>query len=174
VVLFVGGEFRRKGLDRLIPAIGPNMKLIVVGRGEHLDHYRRLAAACGLEGRIEFAGHCADDVRRYYAQADVVVLPSVSEAFGMSILEGMACGLPVVASPAAGVASLIAEGRNGFLAGEVDALRAALASLQDPAVRNRMGEKARRTAESYSWDRIASDYEEVYREWAEARRTDRQ
>jgi UDP-glucose:(heptosyl)LPS alpha-1,3-glucosyltransferase len=173
-VLFVGGEFKRKGLDRLIPAIGPGMRLTVVGRGEHLDHYRRLAASCGAEGRVEFAGHCADDIRRYYARADVVVLPSVSEAFGMSILEGMACGLPVVASPAAGVASLIAEGRNGFLAGEVDALRAALASLQDPAVRNRMGEKARRTAESYSWDRIASDYEEVYREWAEARRTDRQ
>jgi UDP-glucose:(heptosyl)LPS alpha-1,3-glucosyltransferase len=115
-VLFVGGEFRRKGLDRLIPAIGERMRLIVVGRGELLEHYRKLAADCGIGDRIRFVGHVDGDVRSYYALADVVALPSVSEAFGMSILEAMACGLPVVASPSAGVADLIEDGGNGFLA----------------------------------------------------------
>ena len=168
-VLFVGGEFRRKGLDRLIPAIGQGMRLIVVGRGERLEHYRKLAVDCGIERRVEFVGHIADDVRRYYARADVVALPSLSEAFGMSILEGMACGLPVVASPAAGVADLIEEGNNGFLAGDVGELRAAFLRLQDTAVRKELGKRARRTAETCSWDRIAADYEEVFVDLVDSR-----
>ena len=163
-VLFVGGEFRRKGLDNLIPAIGKGMKLIVVGRGERWNHYRRLVTDCGAEDRVEFVGHIEDDVRRYYARADVVVLPSRNEAFGMSILEGMACGIPVITSPVTGVAPLINEGENGFLAGEIDELKAALHRLRDETLRKEMGEKARRTAESFSWDRITDGYEQVFRE----------
>jgi UDP-glucose:(heptosyl)LPS alpha-1,3-glucosyltransferase len=162
VVLFVGGEFRRKGLDRLIPAIGQGMRLIVVGRGEKPEHYRRLAADCGVEQRIEFVGHVDDDIRKYYARADVVALPSLREAFGMSILEGMACGLPVVASPDAGVAGLIEEGKNGFLAGEVGELQSAFLRLRDAALRKEMGKRARLAAEAYSWDRAAAGYEDVF------------
>ncbi|MCK9230062.1 MAG: glycosyltransferase family 4 protein [Syntrophales bacterium] len=161
-VLFVGGEFRRKGLDKLIPAIGEGMKLIVVGRGERLDYHRRLAISCGTGSRVEFVGHVDDDVRGYYAGADVVVLPSRREAFGMSILEGMACGLPVIASPVAGVAGLINDGENGFLAGETDELKAALNLLRDETLRKKMGDRARKTAESCSWDRITDSYEEVF------------
>lgn len=168
-VLFVGGEFRRKGLDRLIPAIGEGMKLIVVGRGERLDYHRRLAATSGTGNRVEFAGHVDDDVRRFYARADVVVLPSRREAFGMSILEGMACGLPVIASPASGVAGLINEGENGFLAGETDELKAALYLLRDETLRKKMGTTARKTAESFSWDRITDSYEEVFMELLNSR-----
>lgn len=168
-VLFVGGEFRRKGLDRLIPAIGEGMRLIVVGRGERLEYYRKLAADCGVQRRVEFAGHVADDIRRFYARADIVALPSLSEAFGMSILEGMACGLPVVASPSAGVAGLIEDGKNGFLAGEVGELQVAFLRLQDAAMRKEMGNRARRTAETCSWDRIAVDYEKVFVELVDAR-----
>lgn len=163
-VLFVGGEFRRKGLDKLIPAIGQGMKLIVVGRGERLDYHRRLAADCEAENRVEFTGHIEDDVRRFYAKADVVVLPSRREAFGMSILEGMACGLPVIASPASGVAGLIKEGENGFLAGETVELKSALNRLRNETLRREMGAKARKTAESCSWDRITDAYEDVFME----------
>lgn len=168
-VLFVGGEFRRKGLDRLIPAIGDGMRLIVVGRGERLDHYRKLAADGGAERRIEFVGHVTEDMRKYYACADVVVLPSLSEAFGMSILEGMACGLPVVASPAAGVADLIEDDFNGFLAADTAALRSALLRLKDDALRSQMGKRARQTAEGYSWDRITAEYEAFFTDMVNSR-----
>ncbi|MFO8088898.1 MAG: glycosyltransferase family 4 protein [Desulfatiglandaceae bacterium] len=161
-VLFVGAEFRRKGLDLLIPAIGERMRLIVVGRGERLDHYRKLAVDCGAEDRIRFVGHVDGDIQEYYALADVVVLPSLSEAFGMSILEAMACGLPVIASPLAGAADLIVEGESGFLARESDALRAALMRLEAPMVREEMGKKARQSAEEHSWDRAAAEYESFF------------
>jgi UDP-glucose:(heptosyl)LPS alpha-1,3-glucosyltransferase len=161
-VLFVGGEFRRKGLDLLIPAIGDGMRLVVVGRGERPDHYRKLAADCGVGDRIAFVGHVTEDMRKHYARADVVALPSVSEAFGMSILEGMACGLPVVASPSAGVAALIKEGVNGFLAGDTAALRSALLRLKDDAVRSQMGNRARQAAEGVSWERVTADYEAFF------------
>lgn len=173
-VLFVGGEFRRKGLDALIPAIGEKIKLIVVGRGERLKHYRRLVADCGVEDRVEFTGHIEDDIRRYYAVADVVVLPSLREAFGMSVLEGMACGLPVIVSPVAGTAGLIQEGKNGLLAGTVDELKAALERMRDRGVRSKMGEEARKTAKSCSWDRITDDYEELFTELVSSRVAQRQ
>jgi UDP-glucose:(heptosyl)LPS alpha-1,3-glucosyltransferase len=161
-VLFVGSEFRRKGLDHLIPAIGDKMRLLIVGRGEHLEQYRKLAASCGASKRVEFVGHVDGDMRKYYALADVVVLPSLREAFGMSILEAMACGLPVVVSPTAGVACLVEEGRTGFLAGEAGALRGALLRLQDGTLRKDMGRLARLVAEEYSWDRAAAAYDEVF------------
>jgi UDP-glucose:(heptosyl)LPS alpha-1,3-glucosyltransferase len=161
-VLFVGAEFCRKGLDQLIPAIGDRMKLIVVGRGERLDHYRKLAVDCGAGDRIRFVGHVDGDIGEYYAQSDVVVLPSLREAFGMSILEAMACGLPVIASPLAGAADLIVEGENGFLARESQALQAALIRLRDPMVREEMGRKARQSAEAHSWERAAAEYESFF------------
>ena len=161
-VLFVGSEFRRKGLDLLIPALDDNMRLLIVGRGERLEQYRKLAASCGASKRVEFVGQVDGDMRRYYALADVVVLPSLREAFGMSILEAMACGLPVVVSPAAGVACLIEEGKTGFLAGHVGALHGALLRLQDGALRKNMGRLARLVAEEYSWDRAAAAYDKVF------------
>ena len=161
-ILFVGGEFRRKGLDRLIPAIGDRMRLIVVGRGERLDHYRKLAAECGASDRIRFVGHVCGDIREYYALADVVVLPSLSEAFGMSILEAMACGLPVIANPSTGVADLIEDGKSGLLACETNQLNACLIRLKKPVVREEMGKRARQVAEDYSWDSVASEYESFF------------
>jgi len=113
VVLFVGSEFRRKGLDMLINAIEPGAKLLVVGSGERHAYYQRLSKKRGLQGQVLFKG-LVDDVRQCYAAADVVALPSRKEAFGMSILEGMACGLPVVCSDAAGVSELVASDVNGY------------------------------------------------------------
>lgn len=162
VVLFVGSEFRRKGLGLLIPAIGPGMRLVVVGQGERLEHYRRMAAERGIGDRIHFTGLVKSDVRRFYAIADVVALPSLSDAFGMSILEGMACGIPVVTSPCAGVSSLISPGKNGFVAADSVGLASALTRLLDPSLRRSLGAAALRTAEEHSWDKVTDAYESVF------------
>jgi len=163
VVLFVGSEFRRKGLDGLVAAIGDNMRLVVVGAGERLDHYRRLVREAGLGDRVHFAG-LVTDVRQYYAAADVVVLPSLSEAFGMSVLEGMACGIPAIVTANAGVAALIDQGRNGLVVQSATELKDALAAAcaADPDRRRQMGERARQTALDYSWDAVAQAYEELF------------
>lgn len=162
VVLFVGSEFRRKGLDRLIGAIGPGMRLLVVGRGDDLSYHRHLVAQSGLAEQVRFAG-LAHEVFPYYAAADVVVLPSRSEAFGMSILEGMACGLPVIVSVNSGVASLIRHDENGYLLHDAAALPALLQRLFSREERERLGQGARLAAEEYSWDRVADAHEALYR-----------
>lgn len=169
VILFVGSEFKRKGLDSLVPLISPGTRLIVVGKGERLGYYKSLARRRGTLERVYFKGH-SDDIRHYYAASDVVVLPSRSEAFGMSVLEGMACGLPVVTSPNAGVASLIDDGRDGFVFRSVEELSKLLERLSDPALRTRIGLEARKKAERYSWDRTAEQYEELYFRIAEQRK----
>jgi UDP-glucose:(heptosyl)LPS alpha-1,3-glucosyltransferase len=161
VILFMGSEFRRKGLDDLIPAIGNGMQLLIVGKGERDRHYRRLVRRCGVTDKVHFKGH-SDNVTRYLAAADVVVLPSLSEAFGMSILEGMACGLPVVASANAGVSVLIENGFNGFTFHDPSELPGILRRLSDPAERRRLGEQARKTASEHTWKKAADKYENLY------------
>lgn len=173
VVLFVGSEFRRKGLDRLIRAIGPGMQLLVVGRGDELSYHRRLVAQYGLEEQVRFVG-LTSEVLPCYAAADVVVLPSRSEAFGMSILEGMACGLPVIVSANSGVASLISHGENGCLLHDAAELSALLQQLLSQKDRQRLGQFARVSAENHSWDQVADAHEALYRRvafWKEKQRS---
>jgi UDP-glucose:(heptosyl)LPS alpha-1,3-glucosyltransferase len=159
-VLFVGTEFKRKGLDDLIRAIGPGMKLLVVGQGERLGYYRNLAEKCGVLEKVLFKG-LTDNVRDYYAAADVVVLPSLKEAFGMSILEAMACGLPVVSSSTTGVAALIEEGKNGYIFHNPGEMGVILKRLKAPALRLSLGRQARLTAERHTWEDTAAIYENI-------------
>ena len=165
VILFVGSEFRRKGLDRLITALRPGMRLFVVGEGERLRYYQNLVGKSGNADKVTFEGH-SKDVGNYYALADVVVLPSRSEAFGMSILEGMSCGHPVVASSVSGVSSLIEPGVNGFTFNHSRDLSAALEHLMDPLERKRLGIEARKKAKNYAWDTIADGHEKLYKKIA--------
>jgi len=160
-VVFVGSEFRRKGLDALIPAMGKGMTLFVAGRGERMSHYTDLVTRLGLGNAVRFEG-LVDDVMPYYALADVVVLPSVAEAFGMTVLEGMACGLPVITSRQAGCASLINSGENGLVFEDSADLKGMLKGLGDAEQRRVMGKKARETALGCTWDHAADQYESLY------------
>ena len=165
VVLFVGSEFKRKGLDYLIPAVKQEgLHLVAVGRGDNITHYKKLAEQCGLTSRVHFVG-LSEDVQKYYSAADIVVLPSKSEAFGMSILEGMACGLPVVVSANVGAAALITDGQNGFVV-EQKRLAAFFSNLPDGDILKRVGEAARQTALDYQWQNVANQYEKLFYEIA--------
>jgi len=163
VILFVGSEFRRKGLDHLIPSIKKGMRLLVVGRGERLDHYKKLAHKIGNTKRVFFEG-LSSEIGKYYAMADLVVLPSLSEAFGMSILEGMACGLPVVVSANSGVSALITDRENGYILQSFADLPKILEDFYESGNRGVMGKNARKTAEEYTWERVASEHEQLYTE----------
>lgn len=161
VVLFVGSEFRRKGLDLLLEQIGPGMRLFVVGRDERPGYYQALARRLNIEAQVNFTG-LVSDVMEYYPLADLVVLPSRSEAFGMSILEGMACGLPVAVSGNAGVAALICHGVNGFVFRDAAGLAEVLPVMKDRHRCRALGTAARMTAAGHGWDVKALQYEELY------------
>jgi len=109
LVLFVGSGFRRKGLDRVIPIWKSDrlrhVFLLVVGDDARTARYQSWANTIA-PGRILFAGR-QDDVENYYAAADVLVLPSLQEAFGNVVIEGLASGLPVLVSRDVGAAEIL-------------------------------------------------------------------
>ena len=164
VLLFVGSGYERKGLATAIEAL-PRLagaRLVVIGRGDQ-DRYRRRAARLGVADRIRWLGP-RPDVERWYGAADVLVLPTRYEPFGNVHLEALASGLPVVTTTAAGGSELIEDGKNGAVIEPDDA--AALAN----AVRGLLGgnrvaltEAARRTAEPFSYQRQAEEFEAIYR-----------
>ncbi|MCG8684975.1 MAG: glycosyltransferase family 4 protein [Desulfobacterales bacterium] len=161
-ILFVGSAFQRKGLDRLIPAITHDMRLFIVGKGDHIPRFKKMAREHHHGQQISFEG-ITDNVIKYYALADVVVLPSRSEAFGMSVLEGMACGLPVIVSDNSGIADLIQHGDNGFLMKMPSDLPGLLDLMRSEKMRQQVGRCARKTAEQYSWSKVGMSHEAFYK-----------
>lgn len=119
-------------------------------------------------GRVTFTGGVPyDEVAQQYERADVFVLPSLLEAFGMPAAEAMAAGLPVVASRSGGIVEIVADGETGLLVPPDDAAalaEALLALLRDPERRIRMGAAGRvRARDRFSWDRIAGETEDAFR-----------
>lgn len=170
LILFVGAGFARKGLGALLEAVaqvgsrGLRPHLVVVGGGSSRG-WRNRAARLGLAGRVRFAGHVPNP-EVYYAAADVFALPTFFDPFANVTLEAMATGLPVVTSRRNGAAEILRPGVDGLVLDrpdDVGGLVEALASLQVPARRRAMGQRARETAMKYSWDGPLEQTLGVYR-----------
>jgi glycosyltransferase involved in cell wall biosynthesis len=148
-VLYAGRLSPEKGVLELVAAAGDDVPLVVVGDG---PLRARLPGARPSVPRGELA--------ELYAEAAVVACPSLREGFGMTCLEAMAHGVPVVASDVGGLRDLVVDGTTGVLvpAGDVAALRAALQRLlRDPAERSRLGSAAReRARREFAWDGVAA------------------
>jgi UDP-glucose:(heptosyl)LPS alpha-1,3-glucosyltransferase len=154
VVLFLGTGFRRKGLGRLLALWErnelPGVHLLVVGNDTKLAQYRR---QWNRDPRVIFVGP-QTNVEDYYAAADLLVLPSVQEAFGNVVLEALAAGLPVITVPGVGAMDQV-EGnlRDGLLANPDDRqeLKTKILRMLDPARRSVLSKEARQVAEKYTW-----------------------
>jgi spore coat protein SA len=117
--------------------------------------------------RVRLHGkHSHEELPSFYAQADVVVVPSLSEAFGTAAVEGMATGLPVVGSRTGGIPEVVTDGETGLLVppGDAAALAGAISTLAaDAELRRRLGDAGRRRAEErFSYDRIAGELAALY------------
>jgi glycosyltransferase involved in cell wall biosynthesis len=145
-VLFVGGDFDRKGGPLLLDWFRRS------GRGRcELDVVTRAAIAeePGVRVHRGIVGNSAES-RRLFSDADVFVLPSLGECFGIASVEAMAAGLPVVATAVGGAGDIVDQARTGFLIqpGSMDDLNAALEQLlADAGLRRRMGRAGRARAE---------------------------
>jgi glycosyltransferase involved in cell wall biosynthesis len=117
ILLLIGNDWKKKGLDTLLKAIAllcdPTLHILVVG-GDDPGFYRPLVDQLTLQDRVRFETPSID-VLSFYAAADLYVGPSLEDSFGLPILEAMACGLPVIASPYAGVSEMIRDGETGFI-----------------------------------------------------------
>lgn len=168
-IVFCGYEYQRKGLDVLLRAVAQadNARLRVVVVGD--DPVSKpglvgLAEELGIAYRVHFVG-TQGQVAPWFQAADAFVLPTRMDAFGMVVLEAMACGTPAVTTRAAGVAELIEPWTNGYVMSspeEAEELAAVLRRLAaDEPLRTRMGRAARRTALQHTWDAHARKIMEV-------------
>lgn len=142
-------------------------ELWMAGDGPERSPAERLARELGVESHVRFLGK-QDHMERLIPQTDVLLMPSEREAFGLAALEAMACGVPPVAARSGGVAELIKDGVDGFLApvGDVESMSArVLQLLRDDGLAIQMSTAARRTAESrFSTEALIPQYEQYYRD----------
>jgi D-inositol-3-phosphate glycosyltransferase len=179
LLLYVGRIAPIKGLETLLDAVarlarhGEGLRLLVVGgdADEPADGHeialRQRIDALGVGSAVEFVGPQPQEaLRDFYVAADVVVLPSYYESFGMVALEAMACGTPVIASRVGGLTTTVRDRVTGFLVpeGDVVALAERIADvLADPDLRWRTGHEGVAWAAQHRWPCVA---EAICREYA--------
>lgn len=185
VILFVGRIQPVKGLDCLLKAlailidksrISPrDLGLLIIGgdldnagnsaNGE-MKKLKSLTSRLGLDSVVTFLGAQPQHVLPYfYSAAEICVLPSRYESFGMVALESMACGTPVIASRVGGLNYTVRDGQTGYLIPEGNAV--ALAErldllLQDHSLRSLMGRQGAHHAKKHSWENIAHQIISLY------------
>ena len=174
VLVLVGSEFKRKGLRFAIEALhrleqedeGQGVPhLFVIGGGADAA-FREQVLRYGLESKVHFIG-LSTRVQQFYNAADLLVLPTLNEPFGMVVLEAMANGLPAIVSRDAGVTEVLNDGEQAILLDDprdVDQIVAAIRRLRDDVGRMAMGQRARGVAKQFTWDRMVDEVERLYRE----------
>ncbi|MCS7179392.1 MAG: glycosyltransferase [Anaerolineae bacterium] len=186
-ILFVGRIEPLKGIDTLLQAIARiarrhpelvcGMCVPIIGGNpysvednDEMTRLQELREELGIEDVVTFLGAQDQDLLPYYySAAEMVVMPSDYESFGMVALEAMACGTPVIASDVGGLAYLVRHGQTGYRvpARDAQALAAKIVRLlTNEELRRRMGQRAARWAQAFAWPRIADRIEAVYREIA--------
>ncbi|MDY6917187.1 MAG: glycosyltransferase [Chloroflexota bacterium] len=176
-LLFAGRLQAFKGIDILLRAVAvlsnhDDLRLLVVGgdsepNGE-VARLRSLSAELGLAGKTTFFGAVGQEkMPLFYSAADICVVPSYHESFGLVALEAMACGTPVVASRVGGLATTVIDGETGYLVDELSPeafARSLDVLLRDETSRRRMGEAARASAIGYGWAAVAQEVRGLYDE----------
>ena len=140
-------------------------RLVLIGDGPDMPAAQRLAQELGLTGSVVFLGQ-QDHVAPILAAADVMLLPSCCESFGLAALEALACGVPVVATSAGGLPEVIEHGQVGFLTGVGEVEKMAhytLRLLEDPRLQKKMSCQARTHAQTkFNADQWVVEYEGIY------------
>ena len=162
-ILLIGNDWKTKGLDTLLDALAACRELplilLVVGSDDRTA-YEPIIRACGIADRIRFLNP-SPDVLQFYAAADAYVGPSLEDAYGLPILEAMACGLPVIASSRAGASEIISNGKDGMVlceAQDPQELANMLRTLYaNPELCRQLGEEACITAQRQTWNRNAAE-----------------
>lgn len=181
-VLFVGTLTEKKGVEILINAIPKilekvsNAKFMIVGEGRRKKSLIKLAGSLGVRDKVSFVG-AVDGyaLPAYYRRADVLVLPSFFETFGIPLIEAMSTKIPVISTRLGGIPEIVKNGENGILVerGDVEALADAIGYLLlNPKIATGMGKRGREIVErDYSLDYIAKKLVLLYSEVNESSKT---
>jgi glycosyltransferase involved in cell wall biosynthesis len=164
---------KRRGLDDLINAVSivskqyPQVELDITGDGPHKGSLEALVNKLGLSGNVKFLGYIPrSHLIRVLARSRLYCHPSLHETFGISLLEAMSTGRPVVATDSIGPREIVVDKYNGYLVpvGHTEAIATAIIKLfEDPSLSAEMGSNSRRLCENfYDWNVVSKRYAEVY------------
>jgi D-inositol-3-phosphate glycosyltransferase len=176
LLLFVGRIQPLKGVDVAVRTLAAlersDARLWIVGGasgaegGAEVGRIRQLIAELGVQDRVEFKPPIPHHLlSTYYRAADVVLVPSRSESFGLVALESAACGVPVVASAVGGLLTLVEHGHTGYLVESRDPAEYAAwvdAILADPVLARRLSVSAAAMARNYTWSTSAARLRRLY------------
>lgn len=172
-LLCVSRLIDRKGLDYLFQALAemndPRIRLDIVGTGGSEQRLKANIRELGLENQVQFCGYkTAMEVAEHYRQADIFILPSLSESQGMVLLEAMSSGLPIIASHVGGIPEVVTNEENGLLIppAKVNAIVEAVHRLaNDSPLRSKISQNnPAKIQEQFTWKKIALYYQTVYHE----------
>ena len=179
IIGWVGRLSHEKGPDIFIRAAAvalrehPNLLFVLVGDGPLRASLEALTQELGISASIRFAGR-REDMAAVYASMDLLVSSSRQEGLPMAILEGMASGVPWIATAVGDVPSLIKDGHNGLLVpiGDIESLSSAIIRLvEHPEIRERLGLAGRQTVQdNFSTQRMTKEYVDVYERLIASRR----
>lgn len=168
-LLYVGRIGPRKGLNLALKALNelddPNIELLIAGTGRHEEHLQELATTFGVADQIQFLGYVQEEeLPMLYSSADVFILPSLYEGFGLVLLEAMACGTPVIGTDVGGIPTVVDNEETGLL---IERDVSMLAKAIDKMSSNEdycetLGQNALKKAEETSWDSVVHSVEQLY------------
>lgn len=173
-LLFVGRLDKRKGIDFLVKTIPfikkeiPDIKLFVIGDGKMRKKLEKYVRNNDIESNVKFLGFVPNSyLLRWYNRCQLTIVPSVFEGFGLTVIESLACGTPVIATNVDGIRSIIKNNKNGILveygnkkelAGQVVRL------LNNPSLRKEFSIEGLKTIkEKFDWDEITLKTLKVYK-----------
>lgn len=178
VILFVGSNMHRKGVPDLIKAAPrvimehPETKFVIVGNDQSVLQLEGLCAGLGVSCNFEFAGWRSQaDLLGYYQQATIFVMPSLTEALGVTFLEAMAAGVPVIGTNVGGIPEIVQNGINGLLVpveSPSSLTKAINRLLSDDQLRKNLAENARRTLNKFDVISMMECTYRLYREVIES------
>ncbi len=177
VVLYLGRVTLQKGPDYFVEAarrvleVDPEVTFIMAGTGDMLPRIIEQAAEAGIASRFLFAGFVdREEALRLFRLADVYVMPSVSEPFGIAPLEAMTQGVPVIVSRQSGVSEVVRHAIKVDFWDVEDLAGKILAALSYPTLARELREQGRREARRLNWDEAAARMSDVYDELTRRRR----
>lgn len=172
IILFVGRiNDPRKGLTFLLHCfkqvlISFNVKLVVIGKGDQTEA-RNLSESLEISNNVLFTGFVSEtDLKKYYSLCDIYVCPSKLEGFGLTIIEAMAAGKPIVATKAGAIPEILEDGVNGILVDSGDSLglsNAISSLIKNKSLLIRIGERnAEYVKNKFNWSDCVKSVEKVY------------
>ena len=172
-LLYVGRIDERKGVDFLIKSMtlvklqNPKVKLFIGGRGKKLFELRKYVKKYNLQNNIKFIGFIPDTkLNKCYNKVKCVVVPSIFEGFGLTVIEAMAAGAPVIGTDVDGIRTIIRNGKNGYLVeyGDTESLSNMILNVLQNDNYEVIRNELITVKSEYNWDEISKKVGEIYDE----------